>query len=94
MPHGNCALSAVEKKIDAVKRIHRREFLRIGSREILHEADVRTTTAELSSLADAVIQSVLESDMRIFPSERVPRSPRLWQPWGSANSRGRAEFQF
>ena len=50
----------VEKKIDAVKRIHRREFLRIGSREILHEADVRTTTAELSSLADAVIQSVLE----------------------------------
>lgn len=50
----------IEKKIDAVKRIHRREFLRIGSREIMREADVRTTTAELSHLADAVIQSVLE----------------------------------
>ena len=50
----------IEKKIDAVKRVHRREFLRIGAREILREADVRTTTAELSHLADAVVQSILE----------------------------------
>ena len=46
--------------MDAVKRIHRREYLRIGAREILREAGVRTTTAELSALADAVIEAVLE----------------------------------
>jgi [glutamine synthetase] adenylyltransferase / [glutamine synthetase]-adenylyl-L-tyrosine phosphorylase len=50
----------IEKKIDAVKRIHRREYLRIGAKEILREAGVRTVTAELSALADAVIEAVLE----------------------------------
>ncbi len=50
----------IEKKVDAVKRIHRREYLRIGSREILRESTIRTSTAELSVLADVVLEVMLE----------------------------------
>lgn len=47
-----------EKKINALKRFQRREFLRIGMRDILGHADLETTTRELSHLADVVFQSV------------------------------------
>jgi len=50
----------LEKKLDALKRFHRREMLRLGVREILKEADIDTVTAELSMLAEAIIQAVLE----------------------------------
>lgn len=50
----------MEKRFDALKRFHRREILRIGAREILKESDVVVITEELSALADAVVQSVLE----------------------------------
>ncbi|MBM4167911.1 MAG: hypothetical protein FJ215_01935 [Ignavibacteria bacterium] len=50
----------VEKQLDALKRFHRRQILRLGAREILKEADIDAITAELSSLAEAVIQAVLE----------------------------------
>jgi len=49
-----------EKKLDSLKRFQRRELLRIGARQILKEADVATTSGELSALADAIIGSVLE----------------------------------
>ncbi|MCI0706539.1 MAG: hypothetical protein L0Y80_03520 [Ignavibacteriae bacterium] len=49
-----------DKKINALKRFHRRELLRIGAREILKEVVVSTTADELSRLADAVVQVVLE----------------------------------
>ena len=58
--HAMGIFQRIEKKIDAVKRIHRREYLRIGAREILREAGVRTTTSELSELADAVVEAALE----------------------------------
>jgi len=48
-----------EKKLDALKRFQRRELLRIGARQILKEADVATTSAELSALADSIIGAVL-----------------------------------
>jgi glutamate-ammonia-ligase adenylyltransferase len=48
-----------ERKLNALKRFQRREFLRIGSREILGEAPVEVTTRELSGLADAVLSVVL-----------------------------------
>lgn len=49
-----------ERKLDSLKRFQRRELLRIGARQILEEADVATTSGELSALADAIIGSVLE----------------------------------
>ncbi len=48
-----------EKKLDSLKRFQRRELLRIGARQILEEADVATTSSELSALADAITESVL-----------------------------------
>lgn len=49
----------VEKKTDSLKRFHRRELLRIGTRQILKEADVRTTSGELSALADSIVEAAL-----------------------------------
>ena len=49
-----------ERKLDSLKRFQRRELLRIGARQILKEADVATTSAELSHLADAIIGSVAD----------------------------------
>ncbi len=49
-----------EKKLDSLKRFQRRELLRIGARQILEEADVATTSSELSALADAITESVLQ----------------------------------
>ncbi|MBI3579285.1 MAG: hypothetical protein HY089_07755, partial [Ignavibacteriales bacterium] len=54
----------VDKKIDALKRFQRRELLRIGAKEILHEADVATTSRELSALADAVVETVVQIGYR------------------------------
>ena len=52
--------SRMEKKLDALRRFHRRETLRVGAREILKEADVTTIVGELSALADAVVEAVLQ----------------------------------
>ncbi len=51
----------LEKKLDALKRFHRRELLRVGARQILREADVTVTSRELSSLADSIITAVLQT---------------------------------
>ena len=49
----------MEKKLDSLKRFQRRELLRIGARQILREADVATTSEELSAMADSIIEAVL-----------------------------------
>ncbi len=46
-----------ERALDALKRTLRRELLRIGARDILGDADLRTTTRELSLLADSLIEA-------------------------------------
>lgn len=56
--------SRQERKLDALKRFHRREMLRIGARDILKEADVVTVTAELSDLADAIVETVVQIGMQ------------------------------
>lgn len=48
-----------EKKLDALKRLQRRELLRIGAREILQEADVSITSAELAALAESIVSAVV-----------------------------------
>ena len=54
----------LEKKLDSLKRFQRRELLRIGARQILRKADVPTTSAELSSLADVIIECVFQLGRR------------------------------
>ena len=65
----------VEKKIDALKRFHRRELLRISARDILKHAPLETVTQELSWLADSIVEAVLrigEDDLK----KRVGRIPQ------------------
>lgn len=50
----------IEKRLDALKRFHRRELLRIGAKEILGEVNVAQSAFELSCHADAIVQCVLE----------------------------------
>lgn len=45
----------VEKKINTLKRLYRREILRIGTKDVLGKADLRAVTQELSDLADAIV---------------------------------------
>ncbi|MEX1140508.1 MAG: hypothetical protein WEF53_14270 [Bacteroidota bacterium] len=56
--------SRQERRLDALKRFHRREMLRIGARDVLKEADVVTVTAELSDLADAIVETVIQMGMQ------------------------------
>ncbi|HIE26101.1 TPA: hypothetical protein EYP66_02315 [Candidatus Poribacteria bacterium] len=50
----------LDKKLDAMRRYKRRETLRIGLRDLLEDADLETTTLELSNLADVSLQIAYE----------------------------------
>lgn len=63
-----------EKKLDALRRLYRREILRIGARDILGEADLVTVTAELSHLADALVQAACIIAQQQL-AERFPNPP-------------------
>ncbi|RJR26224.1 MAG: hypothetical protein C4574_07545, partial [Candidatus Latescibacterota bacterium] len=47
------------RRLNAVKRYHRREILRVGARDLLGLAPVEEVAAELSFLADAVIETAV-----------------------------------
>jgi glutamate-ammonia-ligase adenylyltransferase len=49
-----------EARANALRRVKRREFCRIGLRDLLGDADLVTTTQELSNLADACLQQAWE----------------------------------
>ena len=51
--------ASVEQKLSILRRYKRRETLRIGMRDLLKIADVKTTTHELSNVAEAVIAALL-----------------------------------
>lgn len=46
-----------EGKLDALRRFHRREMLRIGARDLVHVASVEETVRSLSQLAEIVIHA-------------------------------------
>jgi glutamate-ammonia-ligase adenylyltransferase len=48
-----------EKRLDALKRLHRRELLRIGAQDILGYADLSSATGQLSVLAGEVVDAAL-----------------------------------
>ncbi len=52
--------ASVEQKLSILRRYKRRETLRIGMRDLLKIADVKTTTLELSNLAEAALQHCYE----------------------------------
>lgn len=60
-------VTAVELKLEALRRFKRREMLRIGVRDLLRLAEVPETTAALSDLASVLIQAayrIVENDLR------------------------------
>ena len=48
-----------EKRLDALKRLHRRELLRIGAQDILGVADLPSAAGQLSVLAGGVVDAAL-----------------------------------
>lgn len=52
--------AAPAAQLDAVRRLRRREMLRIGAADLLGLADLNQTTSQLSLLADAVIAQCLQ----------------------------------
>jgi len=60
-------LTVKELKLDVLRRVRRREMLRIGVRDLLHMADVSETMASLSDLAGVLIHAayhVVDADLR------------------------------
>ncbi|MBH0179418.1 MAG: hypothetical protein HP491_16545, partial [Nitrospira sp.] len=60
-------LTAKELKLDVLRRVRRREMLRIGVRDLLRMADVPETMASLSDLAGVLIHAayqVVDADLR------------------------------
>jgi glutamate-ammonia-ligase adenylyltransferase len=45
------------RRLNAIRRLYRREVLRIGARDILGKTDLSVTTMELSNLADGIIDA-------------------------------------
>ncbi len=59
--------------LNALRRLRRREILRIGTRDICLHASLNEVTQDLSTLADAFVQSVLHRLwQRAFASGQVP----------------------
>ena len=49
--------SKPERRLDAFRRLYRREILRIGAKDVLGTSDLAIITGELSDLADALIDA-------------------------------------
>ncbi len=50
---------AIDRRMDALRRMFRRQLLRIGARDVLGIADLVSVTTELSRLADAMIDATV-----------------------------------
>ena len=64
-----------EQKLNAIRGYKRKESLRLGLRDLLGDADLETTTRELTNLAEATLQVCYE----IGTAELTPK---MGVPWG------------
>ena len=64
-----------ERRLDAVKRLQRRELLRIGAQDIMKFANLAGVTLQLSDLADLSVDAALAVAMHQL-SEKYPSPPR------------------
>jgi glutamate-ammonia-ligase adenylyltransferase len=65
------------RRLNSVKRYFRRELLRIGARDLMGLSPVEEVTAELSFLADAIIETVSEMAFEEC-AEREGLGPTAW----------------
>ena len=68
-----------EQKLNAIRGYKRKESLRLGLRDLLGDADLETTTRELTNLAEAALQVCYE----IGTDELTPK---MGVPWGELPS--------
>ena len=54
-------VSEFEERLEALRRVHRREFLRIGAAEVIGTKPVAEIGRELADLADVVVELALEA---------------------------------
>ena len=54
-------ISELEERLEALRRVHRREFLRIGAAEVIGAKPVAEIGRELADLADVVVELALET---------------------------------
>ena len=64
--------SESEERLEELRRVHRREFLRIGAAEILGTKPVAQIGRELADLADVVVELVLETCQHDLWQEHGP----------------------
>jgi glutamate-ammonia-ligase adenylyltransferase len=69
------ALGRPESRRDALRRVKRREFLRIGWRDLARRAPLTEITGEISDLADSLVEAALE----LAREEVDPRFPEARQ---------------
>lgn len=68
--------TAVDRRMDALRRLFRRQILRIGARDVLGLADLRQVTVELSILADAMIDATVRWTLEQARA-KDPKAPML-----------------
>src|SRR5512140_2842074 len=64
-----------ERRLDAVKRLQRRELLRVGAQDIMSSASLAGVTLQLSDLADLSVDAALAVAMQ-YLAEKYPAPPR------------------
>ncbi|MFQ6112415.1 MAG: glutamate-ammonia-ligase adenylyltransferase, partial [Nitrospinota bacterium] len=68
------------ERLAALRRFRKREFLRIGARDLTRRADLLETTADISHLADVCLEGAYESCYREL--KRTHGAPRFPGPDG------------
>ncbi|HTX18800.1 MAG TPA: hypothetical protein VMG34_09075 [Bacteroidota bacterium] len=71
-------LRTVGRKLNTLKRFHRREMLRIGVRDLLGLASLEGTTLELSNLADIVVGATAELVVNEMGEQYGARPETRW----------------
>ncbi len=64
-----------ERRLDAFKRLQRRELLRIGAQDIMNFASLAGVTVQLSDLADLAVDASLAAAMQQL-ADKYPSPPR------------------
>ena len=79
------ALDHDQAVLRALRRFKRRETLRIAYGDIIREQSLKTVTAQISYLADAILEAALRAAWRKFGTQRgTPRGPD-GRPRGSSS---------
>lgn len=66
-----------ERRVDALKRLYRREILRIGAQDILGQANLESVTIQLSDLADAIVDGTCRAALEMMKGQYgvIPATP-------------------